>query len=61
MWKARLASIAHRHQARAGQVIARTDGSFTVLCGGGTAIEVTDWECASTAGPTLHAQLGAQV
>lgn len=60
VWQARVASEGHRHQARTGQVIARSDSSFTVLCGDSTAIEVTEWECASASMPPLHAQLAVQ-
>lgn len=61
VWQTRIAPGAQRHAAREGQVIARSGESFTVLCGGGTAIEVTEWECANAAPPALHAQLAMGV
>lgn len=57
VWQARISPDGGRHRARTGQIIARGDHSFTVLCGGGTAIEVTEWECANPAAPALNAQL----
>ncbi len=61
VWQTRVAAEGNRHQARTGQIIARSDSSFTVLCGRGTAIEVTEWECAGASMPPLHAQLAGRV
>ena len=60
IWRARTVPAAARHQACAGQVIARSDSSFTVLCGGGTAIEVTEWESGDASRPSLHAQFAVR-
>ena len=48
---------AEPHLARPGQVIARAENSFTVMCGNRTALAVTDWSGAEKP-PRLHVQLG---
>lgn len=60
VWQTRIAPSARRHTAREGQIIARNSNSFTVLCGGGTALEVTEWDCGRAAPPPLHAQLATR-
>lgn len=45
------------HLARPGQVIARTDSSFTVMCGDGGALAASEWSGIERI-PRLHVQLG---
>ncbi|HEX7656124.1 MAG: methionyl-tRNA formyltransferase [Sphingomonas sp.] len=56
IWRAAPSPIGIRHAAIPGQVIARDAESFTVSCGDGGALRVTDW--ASERAPPLHAVLG---
>lgn len=58
IWQARLSSEGSRHLALPGQVIARSENSFTVCCGDGMAVEIMDWNSGATSMPRLHAQLG---
>jgi methionyl-tRNA formyltransferase len=58
VWQARVAVDGDRHVARSGQVIARSDSSFVVRCGGGTALEITEWDGSGSGPPPLHALLG---
>lgn len=57
IWSSRASMIGDRHQARPGQVIEATAYDFTVLCGGKTAMTVTEWTGLERP-PRLHAILG---
>lgn len=48
---------AERHLARPGQVVARSADSFTVMCGGHTALVATEWSGPEKP-PRLHVTLG---
>jgi len=58
LWQARLSPEGGRHLALPGQVIGRSEGRFTVCCGDGAALEVTEWEGGGGVLPKLHARLG---
>ncbi len=55
LWKARVGDDGWRHLALPGQVIARDADGFSVMCGDGMALQVTEW---SGAVPRLHQRLG---
>lgn len=57
IWSASLCASGGRHLARAGQVIQTTAEDFTVMCGGVTALRVTEWTSPDR-GPRLNAFLG---
>lgn len=58
VWQARVAADGDRHLACSGQVIVRSASSFVVRCGGGTALEITEWDGGGGGSPALHAVLG---
>lgn len=58
IWRAHLVPGGERHLALPGQVIARSEQAFTIMCGDGMAIEVTEWASESGNPPRMHAQLG---
>lgn len=55
IWQSRISSCGHRHLACPGQVIARSASAFTVCCGGGTNIEICEWDGGESGAPALHA------
>lgn len=57
IWAATQAPGGHRHLARAGQVVAVGEEGFTVICGDGAAVAVTQWGGASRL-PRQHMRLG---
>lgn len=57
IWSASLCASGGRYLARAGQVIGTTAEDFTVMCGGATALRVTEWTSPDQ-GPRLNAFLG---
>lgn len=57
IWQARLAAGGRRHCAMPGQVVAGDGQSFTVMCGDGMALEVTDWTSADGVPPRQHSRL----
>ncbi len=58
LWRARIGPGPRRHLASPGQVIARSGQDFTIFCGDGAVIEVTEWEGGGGTAPRLHSQLG---
>jgi len=58
LWQARLASELGHHLAMPGQIVGRSERGFTVFCGDGAAIEVTEWEGGGGTIPKMHARLG---
>lgn len=58
IWSARLSAAGQRHCASPGQVVAQDGDGFTVLCGDGQAIDITEWEGGNGAMPRMHLQLG---
>lgn len=60
VWRAELAPEAARHAAAAGQVIAVDDDSFTVRCGDGGGLRVTEWTSGPGARPGSHVRLGGR-
>lgn len=61
IWRAELAPGGERHLALPGQVIARSEHGFTVMCGDGMALEIIEWENEAMSIPRMHAQLGRRV
>jgi methionyl-tRNA formyltransferase len=59
LWSAEPAPAADRHHALPGQVLARSGESFSVRCGDGGALRVTEWETPDGSPPRAHSILGA--
>lgn len=57
IWSARHDPGGARHRAMPGQVVAAADGAFTVMCGDGQTMTVTDWTSAEGRIPPLHSRL----
>ena len=57
IWAAQAQRGAMRHSASAGQIVELTENSFSVACGDGRLVRVTDWSHASGGTPKLHSQL----
>ncbi|PSJ36389.1 methionyl-tRNA formyltransferase [Allosphingosinicella deserti] len=60
IWSAELSDVGERFCALPGQIIERTPAMFTVACGDGTALTVTDWSRPGGRMPALHAILGRE-
>lgn len=58
VWAAEALPGGH-HLAAAGQVVSRTEGSFTVMCGDGALLQVDEWTHAASTMPANHARLTA--
>lgn len=58
VWEARIEPDAARHHGMAGQVVARDEKGFTILCGSGEGLRIDDWEHADGVMPALHSRLG---
>lgn len=59
IWAAEALQGGHCHLGTAGQVVARDAEQFTVRCGDGNLIRVTEWTSESARPPILHARLVA--
>lgn len=59
IWAARFDPGGARHRATPGQVIAIDGETFTVMCGDGAALTVTEWTGPDGAGPRQHGRLTA--
>lgn len=59
IWQAKVALEAARHCAAPGQVIAVGCSGFTVMCGDGLGLAVTDWTSVSGDPPRPHGRLRA--
>lgn len=57
IWQARAAPETQSHLAAPGQVIAVGKGVFTVMCGDGLGLLVTDWTSITGDPPRLHGRL----
>lgn len=58
IWSAEPCPRGQRHMASPGQVTELEADGFTVSCGDGNGLRVTDWELPSGRRPRLHARLG---
>lgn len=59
LWAAEERLGGARHWAAAGQVVDRSDRSFTVMCGGRTLLQVTQWDHPEQRAPGNHVRLTA--
>ncbi|RZK02300.1 MAG: methionyl-tRNA formyltransferase [Novosphingobium sp.] len=57
IWQARAAPDTQRHLAAPGQVIALGEGVFTVMCGDGAGLSVTEWTSITGEPPRQHGRL----
>jgi len=57
IWRAHRDPDGHRHRATPGQVIAVADNTFSVMCGDGAALTVTQWSSPDGAMPRQHSFL----
>ena len=61
IWAAESCDRGDRHFGRSGQVVEIDGDRFTVLCGQGTSLTVTEWSSAEARRPRLHSVLGEGV